>query len=265
MLQLLQQIILLIGVEFGALTDAKTGYIYDFITYPMIAFGLILSLIQLQFFNLISAGAIFVLLFILYKFGKIGGGDVKLFTAIALLNPFNQINFLMTLGFVAAMSSMVFYSIYYLIKYARLGINIQQEKKGILNALIMGLVLIIYFAFMLENNYISIYFVYLFGVPFLFGLIFMALQDGIKKEFFEEKISINKIEEDEILGSKNNKKIIKLFLNKPLINPGDISILKKNKIKEIYVLRNLPKFGPFIFIGTIIALIMPNLIQYLFL
>jgi len=265
MLILIQQLFLIIGTLTGALTDAKTGYIYDYITYPMIIIGFILSLIQMQFFNLISGIIIFILLFIFYKFGKIGGGDVKIFTAIALLNPFNQLNFLITLGFVAAMSSMIFYSIYYTIKYIRLGINFENEKKGIINALIMGTFLIIYFTFMLINNFISIYFIYLFAIPFLFGLVFFALQDGIKKEFFEEKISINKIEDDEILGTKNSQKIINLFKNKSLINSSDIKLLKKNKISKIYVLRNLPKFGPFIFIGVLIAIINPNLIQYLFL
>ena len=91
MIQLIQQTALFVGTLTGGATDAKTGYIYDWITYPMIVLGIILSLIQLQWFNIGSGAIIFGLLFVVYKLGKIGGGDVKMFTGIALLNPFNEL------------------------------------------------------------------------------------------------------------------------------------------------------------------------------
>ena len=51
MLQLIQEAALLIGTAAGAVTDAKTGYIYDWITYPMLAAGVILSVTQQQWKN----------------------------------------------------------------------------------------------------------------------------------------------------------------------------------------------------------------------
>ena len=68
MITLVQQAALFIGTLVGGATDAKTGYIYDWITYPMIILGIILSLIQLQFFNIASGAIIFVLLaWLVYK------------------------------------------------------------------------------------------------------------------------------------------------------------------------------------------------------
>jgi len=264
MITIIQQIALFIGTLVGGVTDAKTGYIYDWVTYPMIIVGVVLSLIQMQWFNLGSGAAIFVILFLVYKLGKIGGGDVKIFTGIALLNPFNELNFLITLGFFAAISSMVFYSVFYSIKYSRKGIVLKDNKEGIRNALFLGAAIVTYFIIMAQSGLIGIGFVLMVGFPFILGLLFLALQEGIKKEFFEKKISLNKMEEDEIISDRNDKKILKILKGKKLLGDTEIALLRKNGFKNLIVLRDLPRFGPFIFIGTLFALISPNFFMLLF-
>jgi len=264
MINLIQQLALFIGTLTGGATDAKTGYIYDGITYPMIIIGIILSLIQLQYFNLISGVAIFAILFVVYKIGKIGGGDVKIFTGIALLNPYNELNFLVTLGFFAAISSMVFYSVFFSIKYLRTGFVKKDNEKGIRSALFLGAVLVAYFVIMLQTGIIGIEFITLVGVPFAFGLLFIAMQEGIKKEFFEKNISLAKMEEDEVISENNSEKILKILNGKKLLGDKEIKLLKKNGIKSVIVLRDLPKFGPFIFVGTVFALLSPNFFMMLF-
>ncbi len=263
MLQLIQQVILTIGTLISAITDTKTGYIYDWITYPMILLGLILSIMQGQLINLASAGAIFLVLLVGYKLGKIGGGDVKLFTGICLLNPYNNIEFIITIIFCASLLSMVFYSTYYTIKYVKIGINWKAEKSGIKKAILFGVLLTVYLLILLKFEMIEIQIAILLGIPFFFGLIFIALQNGIKENFFEKKIKLNQAEEDEILSKNNSEKILKIVNGKELIEEKEINLLKKNKIKEIIVLRNLPKFGPFIFLGTLIATQYPTLITLL--
>ncbi|MDD4250597.1 MAG: A24 family peptidase [Candidatus ainarchaeum sp.] len=265
MINIIQQAILFIGILLGGITDAKTGYIYDWITIPMIILGGIFSIMQFQLFNLFSGIIIFILLLITYKFGKIGGGDVKLFTGIALLNPFNKIDFLITLFFFSALIAMMFYSIYYTIKYYRLGINLKREKKGIFNAIIISIILIFYFIIMTTATIIKLNFVLLLILPLITGLIYFALQRGIKQEFFEQKIKVKDLEEDELIGETNNEIIKNILKGKSLIGEFEKQLLLKNKITNIIVLRNLPKFGPFIFIGTIIALFYPELILTLFL
>ncbi len=264
MLQLIQSGVLFFGTLAGSITDAKTGYIYDYITYPIIVLGIILSVVQFYWINIASAAIIFALLFLFYKLGKIGGGDVKLFTGIALLNPFNEITFLVTLFFFAAISSLLFYSVFYPVKYFRTGIKIKEEKNGIRKAIILGAALAAYFLVMLYSGFINGYFVLFLAVPIFFGLVFFALQNGIRKNFFEKKISINKIEEDELVSENNSKKVMQILKNKKLIGKKEIKILKKNNVMQIIVLRNLPKFGPFIFVGTIIALAVPNFSLMLF-
>ncbi len=266
MLQLIQQIILLLGCTTGAITDAKTGYIYDYITIPMIVCGIILSILQMQWTNLIFGTIIFVLLYITYKLGKIGGGDVKLFAAIALLNPYNDYYFLVTTLFFAAMSAMVFYAIYYFIKYLRIGINLKDNKKGIIKATIFGIIIVAYFGIMVSKGYIALSTAELIIIPIFFGLIFIALQEGIKKNFFEKKILLKDLEDDEVIAEgRNNDKIIELLKGKQLLGEKEIALLKKYKISSIYVLRGLPPFGPFILLGILAALTQPNFLSILFL
>jgi Flp pilus assembly protein protease CpaA len=263
MLQLIQQVILLIGTSTGALTDARTGYIYDWITYPMIITGIILSIMQQQWNNIIVGAIIFGLFFLAYKFGKIGGGDVKIFLGIALLNPTNNPLFLFGAMFIAAMSAIVFYSVYYTLKYARKGIKLEENLAQIKKAVLFGGISVIYFGFLAGSGLLKLESIFLLGFPLMLGFVFFALQEGIKKNFFEKKIKINKIEEDEIVSEKNSNKVLKI-LNGKLIGPKEINLLKKNKITEIIVLRNLPKFGPFILVGVIAALIAPELMTVLF-
>jgi len=264
MINALQQSILLVGTAAGAITDAKTGYIYDWITYPMIGIGIILSIMQQQWINLFLGAGIFALFFIAYKMGKVGGGDVKIFAGITLLNPTNNPIFLFGALFAAAMSAMIFYSVYYTLKYARKGIKLNENKEQIKKAIIFGTITAAYFAILSSAGLVKIESVIIIGIPLMLGFIFFALQNGIKKNFFEKKIKLAQIEEDEIISESNQKKVLELFKGK-LINPADKKILANKKIKEIIVLRNLPKFGPFILVGVIIASTAPYfLINLLF-
>ncbi len=265
MLQLIQQAALLIGSATGAYTDAKTGYIFDWITYPMIIIGLILSIAQQQWMNVGIGAIIFAAMFIAYKFGKIGGGDVKLFTAIALLNPINEPVFLFTALFFSAVSAMIFYAVFYAIKYNRIGISVEENKKGITKAVIFGAIIIVYFAMLAQMELIGIPSIVIMLTPLMFGLLFIALQDGIKKHFFEEKITISKLEEDEVIAEgRNPKSVEKILKGNILIGEKEKHLLKKAGIKSIYVLRKLPPFGPFILIGVIAALIQPDFMLFIF-
>jgi len=264
MLQLIQQSALLIGTAMGAITDTKTGYIYDWITYPMIFLGFILSVMQQQWNNILIAAILFAILFAAYKLGKLGGGDVKIFAGIALLNPSNDYMFLATTMLFAAMGAMIFYSTYYTIKYAKKGIKIEENKKGIQKAILFGAIIIIYFFILISMNLIGIASGAIIFTPMIFGLIFIALQEGITKNFFEEKIMLKEIEEDEVIAERNPKKVLELLKGSKIIGEKEKKILEKHGIKSIYALRKLPPFGPFILLGIAGALMQPGFFLLLF-
>lgn len=100
---LLCTIIALIACIYASYTDLKSGIIQNKLTFPLIGLGVVLNSIYaystgnllLIIYVLGITAAIFVLGYILWKFGAWAGGDVKLFTALAALLPFfpNIINY----------------------------------------------------------------------------------------------------------------------------------------------------------------------------
>jgi len=280
MIQLIQEITLLVGTLVGAYTDYKTGYIYDWITVPMVLIGVILSIVLGQWLNIIVGIVLFFGLYLLYRAGKIGGGDVKLFTGIALLNPFNSIEFLASVFLFSTISAAIFYSIYYTIKYLKKKIEsnknkkmkkgliqeiVEENKQGLVQAFVLVTFAIIYFWFMKSAGLINELFIFVAGFTMLCLVLVMTLQKGITKNFFEKRIAIEKLEEDEVISVQGNlKKVIELFKLKKIVGKEQIMELKRMKIKSIVVLRELPKFGPFIFVGVCLALALPDFFLLLF-
>ena len=269
---------ILIGSLLGAYTDFKTGYIFDKITYPMIAAGILLNLFELgkeisieKFLELFSVGIlVFVLGYGMYFLGKIGGGDVKLFTGIALLLPFDAgvfpLNiFVLNALIWAGISSLVFYGVYYTIKYARKGIKLKENLEGIKKAAGIGILLLFYFFLIYSMGMEKIIIVLM--IPLSISLVFIALEKGIKKNFFLKKIPLKEMEEDELIAfefeEKNTIKKLNLGI-KGILGEKEKKELEKAGIKEIFVYRNLPKFGPFIFVGVLINLAFPELLINLF-
>jgi Flp pilus assembly protein protease CpaA len=278
MILLLRTAVILIGSLLGAYTDFKTGYIFDKITYPMIAIGILLNLFELgkeisfeNFVNLFSVGiTVFILGYAMYWLGKIGGGDVKLFTGIALLLPFEQgifpLNiFVLNALILAGISSLIFYGTYYIIKYAMKGIELKENKEGIKKAVSLGILILFYFFMIYSFGMEKLIIVLL--IPLSIALVFIALEKGIKKEFFLKKIPLNEMEEDEVIAmefeSKETLEKLKLGF-KGVLGEKEKKELEKTGIKELMVYRGLPKFGPFIFIGVLINLTFPQLIVSLF-
>ena len=85
-------LVALAGTLYGSYTDLKTGYFPDWASHSMIILGFIWTLFNYEFNQLIwiwgVAAVVFGVGYLLYIFGQIGGGDVKLFTAIVLLIPY---------------------------------------------------------------------------------------------------------------------------------------------------------------------------------
>jgi len=93
---LLSVFIALVASLYAAYTDLKKGIIPNRLTFPLIGLGILLDAIfsyqigDLLFFvyALIFTGIIFILGYTLWRLGAWAGGDVKLFTGLAALLPF---------------------------------------------------------------------------------------------------------------------------------------------------------------------------------
>jgi len=275
MLQFLfwREVIVLFGVLFSTYTDVRTGLIYDKVTYPMILLGAFLLVFEFTSLNfnylyVVVPLVVFVIGYIMYFMGKIGGGDVKLFSAIALLLPVVEGEiFLLNVLFIAAITSIVFLSVYYFSKYARKGIRFKENSRDIFKALVFGVILTVYFSTLVNLGYLSQGAIIFLLLPILFGLLFMAFQTGIKRNFFLKKVPLAKLEEDEIVAKEFLSKPALLALNagfKGVLSPKEIARLKKAGVGEVPVYRGLPPFAPFILLGVIFAQFFPHFFSEIF-
>ncbi|MCR4368974.1 MAG: A24 family peptidase [archaeon] len=259
---------IVIATAVAAYTDHKTGFIYDYITYPLIALGIILNVWEQNWLGLALGAIVFVLGYALYYLGKVGGGDIKLFAGIATTLPsYDGGIFIISAGILAALGAMVFLSAYYCVKYLREnGIEYDYNREGIKRAIFLLLIITAYFSVLLGTGFVSKEYVAAFALPLLLGTIFLALEKGIRKKFFLKKILVKDVEEDEIVAfefmpPEQAKKIRENL--KGIIGPKEASKLSKMGIREMMVYRDLPRFGVFIFLGVVMALLFPGFGEFL--
>src|SRR3989344_1710276 len=199
---LLREMVVVIASGAAAYTDVKTGLIYDRITYPLIAIGLLLNMFEFSISTFLIAGVVFALGYVLYYTGKIGGGDVKLFTGISFVLPFmNGRVFILDVLVAAAVIAVVFLSAYYISKYARKGIDIAENRKSIMRAAVIGIAVAVYFFFLLQMGIASFEMVALLSLPMIFALAFLALESGIRENFFLQRVKADMLEEDDLIAA----------------------------------------------------------------
>lgn len=253
--------LVIIGSMIAAYTDYKKGLIYDSITMPMIGAGILLNLIEQEFIGIGLGLVVFAAGYLAYMSGKIGGGDVKLFTAITLLLPFyRQDIFILNVLLFSGLSGLLFVSINYSAKYLKtttLKNALKENKTNVTKSIILGIVIAAYFLVLFSSGFVSTTYLAIFGVPMSFGLMFLAFEKGIREKIFLKKIKVSELEEDEIIAKDNldKKTVEKLGLGvKGVIDEKTRKKIVELGLKEIPVYRELPKFGPFILLGVIAAL-----------
>jgi Flp pilus assembly protein protease CpaA len=252
----------------AAYTDKKTGYIYDWITYPLIGLGLLLNIFTFSFTQNMSivtiGGVIFIIGFLIYYLGKLGGGDVKLFLGIHFILPYinNQLFILWVLVF-SCFLAVIFISIKYMfvilkkVKFTK-KLLVSKISSIITNfCLFFGFVTFIYFS--VNHSNLSSWF-YLTIVPIMLGLFINVFQDEIKKHIYLLWKPVKDLEDGDVLAKEYLTKTLitklnPILKNKNVIEEKDIELMKKKKITlEIPIYYYLPKFGPYILLGVIVSI-----------
>lgn len=249
-------IIMLISIGFvvffsalAAYFDYKTTYIYDWITYPMIFIGLVLLPFKSEWYiGLISAIVVFLLFMPFYKYGKIGGGDIKYFIGLCLLVPvYKGFCFILLVFFCASVLAGLFFGIKFIVQFIQ---RKYFEQVGLTEFLVKLFSSIICGAFctvILAFGY-SIYFAIFVGILFFVCMFVLVFQKFFYLQF-SYKVRVDNLLEDDIIdlecfGKKGTK----------LINKKLIEELKEKNIREVTVYRDLPVFAPFLFVGVILSL-----------
>ncbi|NYZ79799.1 prepilin peptidase, partial [Candidatus Micrarchaeota archaeon] len=287
MFELIPVIVALVATAVCAYDDWKTSYLNEKLVYALLGFSLLWTILFSQNIGstLIIAGAVFAVGFIAYAFGQIGGGDVFLFTALALLLPYYPASFApvaQSLGFAPVVNSpfpfvvsvfllagilgpMLFYSVRYFAKIVKIRNKVKDFSKKITKA-------VVYSALLLPVFYMWLSFapaLALLFVPMVTSFLILPFKDDIIKHFCLERKIVSKIDDDDVIAlefmSEKTKRALGLWrktLTKPELKRFK-ALAKKAKITSIPVCENLPKFVPFILISLIINLLLGDVLLYL--
>ena len=286
-IQLVPVLVAVVGTALLAYTDYKTTYMPDKYTHSMLLIGLV----WLVLFNSSPASAFlialitFAVLFLMYLFGQIGGGDVKLFTALALLIPsYPKVlyPFLNSIGLSPIISSpipfvfsvfllagllgpMFFVSIWYFYKLYKIREKVKGYDAKILKSsvLILFSIPLIYYFYSFSHGFIFIF------LPVITSFLILPFKNDMLKHFSMKKKKVKDLNDDDVLAlefiSKSKKK--KLGLWRKTFTSSELKRIKakakKLKIKEVEVYDYLPQFGPFIFVSLIINLLIGDFLIYL--
>jgi Flp pilus assembly protein protease CpaA len=261
-------LLLLIFCGIGAYTDHKTGYIYDKVTLPLIVLGLLLNIFAFSFVEnvsiLITAAIIFIGGFVLYYFGKLGGGDIKLFLGIHLMLPYlnNQL-FILWVLLLSCLLAVVFISIKYTFLIFK---KIKITKKLLLSkissivtsfCLFFSFVILLYYS-VNYSNLSSLF--YLSLIPISLGLFINIFQKEIKKHIYLLWKDVSLLEDGDVIAkeflSKSLLNKLKPIMKKRIVlEQKDIETIQKKKLPKIPIYYYLPKFGPYIFLGIVCSVI----------
>ncbi len=278
-------ILVLITSFLAGVIDYRTGYIYDFITYPAIFLGFLIGLFEFGFsitmLKVVAiVGVVFVIGYFLYNLGKVGGGDIKLFIALGLLLPFyHQSIFIIEIVFWSAVISLIVLPLYYLtVLFAKrfgrkktTGLWQLGQKLKSREFLPLFFLWVLFFILFILSPKTTGFFI--FKILFLFVILvltsfFLLFRKEINKSFFLKTIPITKLDEEEILAieffpKKIRKKLLEKLDGRLVLSKKDTKIFQSIKIKKIYVYRNLPRFGVFVLLGVVVSLLIPNLFEML--
>lgn len=264
---LIRILFLLLAVGLSAYYDNKTGYIYDWITLPLIAIGLIINLFVFPFTKVISillvAFVIYLVGYFAYYFGKIGGGDIKLFIGIHLILPFiNTQLFILWVIIASSLLSVLIVSFSYVFKlYGKVKLTkeffYKKKYKILFSFLFFFFFLFLCYYVVSYDNFSKI--IYLTIPPMFFGSFVLILEDEVKKHIYLKKKQLNKLEEGDVLATEFcTKKFLKEtgLEKRAVLDKKDFLLFKKLKYKTIPIYDNLPRFGIYILLGVICVLLL---------
>lgn len=257
----------------------------SWLTYSLVALGALFTLASLNISVIASNGlvalTIFLLGYILYRLGQIGGADVLIFVSIALLLPEAPQSILLQansqLGFPFVVSVFVLSGILAVfgifLRYIPLTIyDILRGEKVTINAsqvVLAAATLVLYAAFLYSLNGIV-------GLPQTQLAVFAAVivcatslftfKDYISDKYMIRIVGIDEIDEEDILAvEKMDPKLVSKYKLDKLLTPKEIEKLKKiGKKKKFPVYKEMPVFMPYVLIALAAALLFGDPLAYFY-
>jgi Flp pilus assembly protein protease CpaA len=255
------------------------------LTYALVAIGALFTLASLNISiitqNFLIAIAIFVLGYLLYRAGQIGGADVLVFISIALLLPEAPAPLLSTtaphlefpfvfsvfilsgmLGVFGIFLKYVPATLYEFLRGEK--IRISRAQAGLAVATLLLYTIFLYYL----NSIVELPEVQLiiFLAVVVCATSLFTLKDYISEKHMIRMVGVDEIDEEDILAvEKMDQKVVSKYKLDKLLTPSEIDKLRKmGKKKKFPVYKEMPVFMPYVLIALLAALLFGDPLAYLY-
>lgn len=245
----------------------------NLLTYSMVILGVLFNVIDFSFENATMAFGPAILFFVFgyyfYINGQIGGADLLIFVAIALLLPQQppslieyEITPIFTLPYVLSifLISGILFSLYILATMLpKVIIGVLQGKAKLdKQRAALSLIIIIMYSFFLWHmkDLIPAAYVVIVAMIIVSAFFVYLFREFILDEYIIETVPLKEIEEEDVLAiERMDDKIVKKYELKKLLTASELERMSKLPIKKYPIYKNMPCFMPYILAAIIVTLI----------
>lgn len=194
--------------------------------------------------------------YVFYKMGQIGGADVLVLLAINFALPIHPSLSQLSFNFPFIASTFVFsgviFALYFLVNFSIKLQRLGAKPNTLAFALLMPYALLAYF-YINSPLYSPVYLAFI-SIMLLSSIFFIAYRKDVYK-LQAQKIALSKAETEDVLALElMDQEYVKKNKLQRLLTLGEMTRLKKLKIKELWVYTKLPPFLPFLLAGFVLAL-----------
>ncbi len=242
--------------------NVPTMLLYAFVALAFLA-NLVFYNESITVFGVATAILMGLFGYVFYRMGQLGGADVLVFMALALLLPIHPGISNMPFNFPFVFSVLVFsgllFALYHVVYYG-VKLSMLKDAKPHLPYLLF-FVPFLFFVYIYMNSVIfsPVYFsvVCVFMVASIFFLVY---REDIHK-LQAEKMLLSKLGEEEVLALElMDEKVVKKFNLQRLVTADELKRMKKLKVKDVIVYSKMAPFLPFVLVGIVAALLFAPLL-----
>jgi len=255
------------------------------LTYSLVALGILFTFASLNSevitHNIAVGLVVFILGYILYRAGQIGGADVLVFVSIALLLPqapqplfgtaklpsgfpFVLSVFVLSgvLGVFGIFLKYIPRIIYEFLRGEKVKVNPAQVALAVITMLIY-LVFIYYMNGIVQMPQLQL--AIFIGVVLCATSLF-AVKEHISEKYMVRMVGINEIDEEDVLAVESmDKRIVSKYKLGRLLTASEIEKLKKiGKKKKFPVYKEMPVFMPYVLIALLSAIFFGDPLAYIY-
>ena len=256
----------LLGMAIGTYFDLFNNknvpekFLYAFLAVAFL-FNIVFFDYDVFVYAVVLAFVLFALGFAMYRLGQIGGADVFVIAALALLLPINPSYLAVPFNYPLIFSVLIFggaaFALYSIFFFAKILSSKKTKSKPkyiyISLFLVYGL-----FAYLFFNApFFSMAYFAIASILLLSSIIFLVYRDAIMEATMDQVFVKDLEPEDVLVPERMDVHMKKMGLGNVLCQK-DIDALKRSGTKHVWVYSNLPPFLPFLFIGLILALFFGN-------